>query len=339
MKNVVIMGQSPAVHTAVKSLLDRDPSVGITLVTCDGHLPYDRMLLSGLIDRSVKENDLFCAGEDFYKSAQVQVIVGKDISRINFNRRRIFMADKVHVDFEGLIIADGLEPRLPAFKGIRRQGVFHLARLETVKNLVRYLTFTETVLVEPLGFSGIKAALALRAVGKDVIVAVRDEALLAGILSAERSDALARALEKRGIRILSGGIDDVIGETEVKAARLKSGKVIACDMVVIEEVAPDLRFLTDTELGGGERVAVSGPFRTVMPGVHAMDVACCAEALKFTGTYAMNPEAGVIQAPVAVAGLWGDESALGVTDLLPRDILETFFHPEELAPIVPEVTS
>ena len=339
MKNVVIIGQSPAAYAAVKALLDRDPSVGITLISCDGQLPYDRMLLPGLIDRSVKENDIFCAGEDFYRSAQVQVVAGKEISRVNFNRKRIFMADKVHVDFEGLIMADGPEPRLPAFKGVRRQGVFHLARLAVVKDLVRYLTFTETVLVEPLGFSGIKAALALKAVGKDVIVALRGELLLSGILPAGRSEALARALEKRGIRLIPGGIDDIIGETEVKAVRLKSGKVVACDMVVIEDVAPDLRFLSDTELVAAERIPVTGPFRTNILGVHAIDVVCQDDSLKFTGAYALNTETGVFQAPVAVAGLWGDDKPLTGTDLLPRDILDAFFHPEELAPVVPEVTS
>ncbi len=339
MKNVVIIGQSPAAYAAVKSLLDRDPSLGITLISCDGQFPYDRMLLAGLIDRSVKENDIFCAREDFYKSAQVQVIAGKEISRVNFNRKRIFMAEKIHVDFDGLIITDGPELRLPAFKGIRRQGVFHLARLETVKNLVRYLPLTETVVVEPLGFSGIKAALALKAVGKDVIVAMHDEVLLSGIISPERSQALARALEKRGIRLTPGGMDDIIGETEVKAVRLRSGKVVACDMVVLEDVAPDLRFLNDTELVVAERIPVTGPFRTNMAGVHAIDVACRADALKFTGAYAHNTDTGVLQASVAVNGLWGDESVLSETDLLPRDILEAFFHPEELAAVVPEANS
>lgn len=339
MKNVVIIGQSPAAHAAVKALLDRDPSVGITLISCDGQLPYDRALLPGLIDRSVRENDIFCAGEDFYTSAKVQVVAGKEISRINFNRKRVFCADKIQVDFDGLIIADGTDVRLPPFKGIRRQGVFHLARLDAVKGLVRYLALTETAVVEPLGFAGIKSALALKAVGKDVIIVMRNEVLLPGVLSELRSQALARALEKRGIRLIPGGIDDIIGETEVKAVRLKSGKVVACDMVVMEDVAPDLRFLNDTELeAAAGRIPVTGPFRTNIPGVHAVDAACQSADLKFTGTYAFS-ETAALQAAAAVAGLWGDEKTLTEADLLPRDILDTFFHPEELEPVASEVIS
>ena len=189
MKNIVVIGQSPAAYAAVKNTLDRDPSLGVTLISCDGQFPYDAMLIPGLIDRSVKENDVFCAPEDFYKSAQVQVILDKEISRINFDRKKIFLAEKVQVSFDGLIIADAPQVKMPPLKGIRRQGVFHLARLGTLKELVRYLTFTETALVEPLGFAGIKAALALKSVGKDVIVLARHEVLLPGILTPQRSQA------------------------------------------------------------------------------------------------------------------------------------------------------
>ena len=179
----------------------------------------------------------------------------------------------------------------------------------------------------------------MKAVGKDVIVAVREDALWTKIMAPQRAQALSRALEKRGIRLVSGGMDDIIGETEVKAVRLKSGKVVACDMAVIEDAAPDLRFLNDTELVLDERIPVTRTFRTNIPEVYAIDAACQNNDLKFTGAYGLNTEIGSLQAPVAVAGLWGDDKTLAEADLVPRDILGTLFHPEELAPVVSEVTS
>ncbi len=337
MKNVVIIGQSPAAFAAVKAILDRDPSVAVTLISCDGQLPYDRMLLPGLVDRSVKEKDLFCADEDFYKSAKIQLIQGKEISRINFTRKRVFMADKIQADFDGLIITDGPDPRLPQIKGVRRQGVFHLARLETVRSLVRYLPFTETAVVEPVGFCGIKAALALKAVGKDVAVVLRQETLLPDILAPQRGQVLAQALLKRGVRVISGGIEDIIGEAEVKAVRLKSGKVVACDMAVFEDVAVDLRYLSETELESAERITVSGSFRTQVAGVYALDAVCQMESPRFAGGYWNDTDIGRVQASVAVAGLWGEDTAPTATDGVPRDILDQLFHPEELLLPVTEV--
>ncbi|GEM_PF-1685062 len=348
MKNIIIIGNSPAAHAAVKAVLDRDPSAAVTLISCDGHLPYDRMLLPGLIDRSVMEKNIYGAPADFYAAAQVQVVLDKEVSRINFDRKRVFLADvpvegkasggKAHADYDGLIIADLTQTRLPALKGIRRQGVFHLARLESVKNLIRYLSFTETVLIEPSGFSGIRAALALKAAGKDVIVAARHDMLLPDILTPDRSAMLARALAVRGVRVLpsGGGVADIIGEAEVKAVRFCSGKVVACDMVVLADVSPDLRFLEDTALAMAGRIPVTGTFRTNLPDVYAIDAVCQSDMPKFTGGYGMDTAVGCVQAWTVVAGLWGEDKMVAEADLVPRDMLDDFFHPQELLPLSPE---
>jgi NAD(P)H-nitrite reductase large subunit len=349
MKNIALIGQSPAIHTAIKDLLQRDPSLGLTLISADGNLPYDRMLLPGLIDRSVKEKDIFCAAESFYKEAQVQVILDKEISRINFTRNRVFCADRVkdpkavagkaNYDFDTLIIADAPEVRFPPMKGVRRQGVFHIATLASVKDLIRYLTFTETVVVEPLGFAGVRAALALKAVGKDVIVASRQESLLSDILPLERSKALMHALEKRGVRVMpsGGAIEDIIGETEVKAVRFKAGKVVACDMVVLEDVSPDMRFLNDTGITTAQRIVTSASGVTNMEGVYAIDAIAEINEPKFMGGYWINTTVGIDQASVVVASLFGDARQMTQDDLALKDILETFFHPQELSPAPTEV--
>ena len=332
MKNVAIIGQSPAVHAAVKALLERDPSLGITVISCDGQRPYDRMLLPGLIDRSVKEKDIFCAPVDYYTSAQVQLVLDKEIQRVNFVRHRVFCADKAQVDFDGLIIADAPHLRLPQFKGIRRQGVFNLARFASVKALIAYLAFTETVVIEPLGFAGIRAALALKAVGKEVLVSVRDEGLLTGLIPPERATALSKALEQRGVRVIvsSGGITDIIGENEVKAVRLKSGKVVACDMVVLEDVAPDMRFVGETELAVMDRIPVTDALLSNMPGVYAMDITAQIDMFQYSGQNWLDTDTGSAQASVAAANMLGEEKKLMASDLASRDILETFFHPQEL---------
>ncbi len=247
MKHIVVIGQSPAAYAFVKDALERDPEAQVTLISCDGALPYDHARLPGLIDRSVKESDIFCAPQDFYAQDRIKVILDKEISRVNADRHRVFLAEKVQVAFDEITIIDAPQVKLPPLKGIRRKGVFHLVRLAAVKDLIKYLTFTETALVEPLGFAGIRAVLALKAAGKDVIALVRQEALLPGILSPERSQMLVRALEGRGVRVIfsGGGVEDVIGEVEVKAVRLKSGKVVACEMFVTEDVTFDMSFLTD----------------------------------------------------------------------------------------------
>ncbi|MFH0753524.1 MAG: FAD-dependent oxidoreductase [Candidatus Omnitrophota bacterium] len=342
MKNIAIIGHSPAAYLAVKFLLERDPSLGLTLISADGQLPYDRTLLPGLIDRSVKEKNIFCAGEDFYAASQVQVVLDKEISRINFTRNRIYGTDRVaevkvpankaQYDFDTLILLDSPQVRLPQIKGVRRQGVFHLATLRTVKDLIRYLPFTETVVVEPRGFSGIRAALALKAVGKDVIIASRHEALLSDVISVPRSGELVAALEKRGVRVMysGGAVEDVIGENEVKAVRFKAGKVVACDMIILEDAVADLRFLSDTGISMSERILTSVNGLTNIPGVYAADVVAEIPELGMTGGYWVSTEIGGIQAGVVAGALFGEDRILVRDDFSPRDMTGTFFHPQEI---------
>ncbi|MEI8011496.1 MAG: FAD-dependent oxidoreductase, partial [Candidatus Omnitrophota bacterium] len=263
------------------------------------------------------------------------------ISRVNLTRQRVFLADKIQADFDGLIITDGPQPRLPQHKGIRRQGVFHLARIDSVKNLIRYLVFTETVAIELSGFSGVRAALALRAAGKEVVVIMRQDVFLPDILSPERSAMLIRAFTARGIHILSssGGVMDIIGETEVKAVRLGSGKIIACDMVILENITPDLRFLGDVFPVTCLNIPVTHNFRTNFPDVYAIDALSQVDAFKLPGNYSLDTQVGCAQAMIAISGLWDDEKEICELNYNQRDMLNDFFHPQELEPFSQEVTS
>lgn len=323
MEKFVLIGQSAAFLPAIDILRSTKPDASITIISCDGHLPYDRARLPELISKKAKEKELFLADEDYYKKLNVQVLTGKEITRINFNRKRVFMEDRQNVDFDALILADAPQVKLPSYKGTRRSGVFHLARLETVKSLVRFLPFVETALVECSSWQGVETALALKNLGKEVILSGSEGSLLAHVLVEEASQKLARLLEKRGIQImLNNGIEDILGETEVKAVRLKSGKVIASDMVVLEDVSPDLRFLAEGDLVVGERIATGPSLRTNLSYICAIDAVFQMELPKMTGSYAFTREASERQGVLAAKALCGELE--GVFEMPPLNV-DAFF--------------
>ncbi|MBF0486310.1 MAG: FAD-dependent oxidoreductase [Candidatus Omnitrophica bacterium] len=311
MEKFVVVGQSRAVVTAVKTIRSLRPEALVTIVSCDGQYPYDRFLLPLLIGRKLKDKDLFLETEEFYKANNIEVILDKEITRINFNRRRVFLAERNYVDYDVLIMADMPGIRLPEIKGNRRTGVFHLSRLETVKSLIRYLPFTETALIQVTGAVGIETALFLKALGKEVLVSTSQERLLAEALPAESSNLLAALLEKRGIRsLLNNNLDDILGDSELKAVRFKSGKVMACDMVLFEDVAPDLRFLNDNDLVLTERIHVTGSMASNMANVYALDSLCQMETPKIMGSYSLDPALADRQAEVAIKNSLGEAAVL-----------------------------
>jgi NAD(P)H-nitrite reductase large subunit len=244
----------------------------------------------------VKEKDVFFHPAEFYKSLGVEVVTDKEITRINAVRRRIFLEERRQFEYDGLVLTDAPQLAFADIKGTRRSGVFHLARLETVKSLIRFLPFTETALLEVSGWSGIRTALALKALGKEVVIVTRGNALLEGVITAEGAETLMCLLDKRGLRVvLASGIDDIIGENEVRAVRLRTGKVMACEMVVVEAVAPDLRFM---ESEGAE------PGRVRM--VH--DLMSSRESSEYLGDAAARALCG--ESVPEGAGMTGDAGAL-----------------------------
>ena len=340
MSRLVIIGQSPAVVSAIKKIREEADGWDITLISADGERPYDRSLLAKLIARKVKENELFCETDDFYTANKVDLILDKEITRINFNRRKVFLAERAQVDYDDLIICDAPQPRLPEKKGIRKTGVFHLARLDAVRKLIKYLPFTETAVVEVVSLTGIETALALKEIGKDVIIVASEEVLLSGLLGEGTARLFLKLLEKKGIRIFLGSmIEDILGDVELKAVRLKSGKVLACEMVVFDDVAPDLRFLSEGDLVMTERITVMGTMHTNLHHVYAVDTVIEMQSPRMKGSYSQATSIGQRQGEVAAMNVRGMEAVFTMDASDGRASLEAFFSCDEVKAVEDEINS
>jgi len=328
---VVIIGQSPAVVAAIKILRQDGGDFDITLISTDNSLPYDRSFFPHLITQKGKEKGLFCEAEDFYKSNRVEVVLNKEISRINFSRRKVFLADKFQVEYDILILADAPQPRLPDRKGIRKTGVFTLARIDAMRNLIRHLPFTETAVIELSGWTGLKTALALKEAGKDVVVVSGKDTLLPGVLTQDLSVLLLALLEKRGVRvILNTRVEDVLGEGECKAVRFTSGKVLAAEMFIVEDVRPDLRFLEGADIVMSDGIVVTGTLQTSAPSAYAVDVMAQLQEPPLVGNYLLPTCIGAAQAVVAVSSIKGVTATFTLDPEDPRKRLETVFSAEDV---------
>ncbi len=340
MSKLVIIGQSPAVVAVIKKIRENAEERDITLISADGERPYDRSLFAKLIARKVKDKDLFCEAEEFYTANKVELILDKEITRLNFNRCKIFLADRAHVDYDDLIIADAPQPRLPEKKGIRKVGVFHLARLDAVRRLIKYLPFTETAVVEAVSLVGIETALALKENGKDVIIVTSEDQVMSGILGEDGARLLFKLLEKRGIRVFTGSaIEDILGDVELKAVRLKSGKVLACEMVVFDDVAPDLRFLAESDLVVSERITVKATMQTNLPHVWAIDTVIEMQEPKMKGNYSLAKAIGRLQGEVAAMNVRSEETIFTWEASDGRASLEAIFSLDEIKGVEAENTS
>lgn len=275
MKNVVILGSSPAGIKAAEEIRKTDPEAEIS-VFCEGNtLPFNREILGNFVAGEIKEENIFYRPKEFYKAQKINVILGKKIQRVDFKKNRLITEEKEQVLFDTLIINDVPMIRLPDIKGAQKMGVFHLRRLSDAKDLLSVLHLVDALTIQADGILALKTAVGIRKKKKEIIWILPSSHVLSGLMDREPADFLAKELEENGIRIVrENAIAEVLGEGDVKAIRLKTGKVIATQAVMIGGALPELKLFSETALKLNAGILTNGIFKTNLDNVFALDHVC-----------------------------------------------------------------
>jgi nitrite reductase (NADH) large subunit len=265
MNNIVFIGNSLAAVKAIEDIRQVNSSVGITLIT-DGYYPYDRERLFSYLAKEIKEKQTLVRPESFYKEHKVRVITDQTITRFNFKRNQIFFENKEQLEYDILVLADIAAPRWPDIKGTHKQGVAHVVRLKDVKAVAEQLPFIETVTVQLTSMTGFRTLCALSNAVKEVVVSTPSNEILKGWLDADSSSMLKQLLEQSGVRLmLDNPIEEILGDTEAKAVRFKSGKVFAADIIILDDLRLDTRIIKESGL------ELIGSYQTNFKNVYLVD--------------------------------------------------------------------
>ncbi|MBF0489662.1 MAG: FAD-dependent oxidoreductase [Candidatus Omnitrophica bacterium] len=240
MSKILIVGNSLAVTKAIENIRQNDQKSEIVLFCTESVLPYDRFTLPSLVAGLIKESKTHPLPEDFFKENRVEVIANEKLLRISLKRKYLTTEKKTQIDYDQLMIAD-LGTLTPlSIKGHQKKGVFDCALLSSVKELIKYLPFADTVFVSVTNFQGFNMACALHAQGKEVVIVTTDPFLLSNVFDEETSTLLKQIIESKGIRVMANNsIDEILGDSEVKAVRLQSAKVAAAQIVIVDGLPLD----------------------------------------------------------------------------------------------------
>ena len=258
MRKIVIIGNSAAGTSAAQALRERDKDARITIVTDEPFLGYERPRVLKFLDGKVKERDLIFRGKDFYANFGVELLNGKRVVEVSVHRRRIHFKDKESLDFDDLVIASGRRVALPSLKGIHKEGVVGLNGLVEIKFIMERLPIAHTVLVVGTGPVANEVAR---------ILAVRK-------IDVKFFGALDPAVE--GVEAISDNpIIEALGDSELKAVRLSSQKVIGASLLVFAgQKEANVDFIKDTDIKIDRGVLVDASLRTNIPYIFAVgDVA------------------------------------------------------------------
>lgn len=313
MKRIIVLGSSVAAGKISEEIRRLDPESEIILMGFDGCYPYDRYLFAPVIAKEVEYPQVFCRDKEFYERNRIQVIADKKIARVNLVRRRITTEDKTAFAYDALVIADAPGYRLPSIKGVNKNGVFGLTHLKEIDAILDVLPLVETVVIQSDTPQGLQIAAAFLKREKEVVWVVSAETILPEVLEPETGRKVAEILEGKNnrLRIVCGNtIAEILGEGDAKAVRLKTGKVLATQMVILGNLQGDFRLFADSSLKIQTRICVDECFRTNVENVFAVGYAAAGGCPIWAGEDGMPSVLSEQEAGITAAVLSGQPQSL-----------------------------
>lgn len=276
MKQFVIIGNSAAGIAAVEAIRSRDLESKITVISDEDYACYCRCLISYYLAGDVGEDKILYRPETFYKENNIELLLNKKVSRIDPKKNKVICEDKSQIGFDSLLIATGASPKFPETPGIKKRGVFGLRTIKDAKEISGLLPVTKTVCVLGGGLIGLKAAHALKKRKIDVKVIIKSQQVLSQMLDFEAAQFVQKRLEENGVEIIFGqDVREVIGNGDIRAVKLESGKAIGCSLIIVGKgVSPSVGLVKDTEIKVNEGVIADNLLQTNIPNIFAAGDVC-----------------------------------------------------------------
>jgi nitrite reductase (NADH) large subunit len=244
MKKIIILGNTSEASRCAEKLRQENKGYSITILTTDGACPYDETKLSLFAGEEISLKDTSVKPKDFYEKNNIQIISDKKLTRINTKRARIFGEDREQWEYDVLIIADLPNKRFPEIKGANKEGIYNFRSLTHLEDLVKKYPFIETIIIETNSVEGFKFAASLIKKGKEVAI-ISSEAQMA---IPEDVQNLLTSETARFQIFADNAIAEILGDSDIKAVRLKSGKVLGCQAVAVEAMREDYRIFSDWDI-------------------------------------------------------------------------------------------
>ncbi len=275
MKRIVIIGSSSIGVSAAQQIREKDKEASISIITFESYLPYDSEGFFEKLSNKGGSADISYKIQDFYKQHKIDLFLEKKISRINFQRKKIYTDDKVQIEYDELIITESPKNLFPQIKGTNKNGVYAFSKLTDVDQIVLSLPLIDSVIVQSGHFHGLRIAASLISWGKEVLIVNPFANFFAQSLNPEMAIFVNRQIEQKGIRLIDETrISEVLGDSHVKAVRLQTEKVIASQDVIFAEAENDLRLFQGLNVNEANQIIVDDRFRTNQENVFAIGNVC-----------------------------------------------------------------
>lgn len=231
---VVVGGGMAAIRLAER--LAGDDRLAVTVLADEPHAPYNRILLSAVLEGTYPAEALTLRSEEWCASNGIDLRLGARVLEIDRDVREVVLVDGERVAWDRLVLACGSIPTLPPIRGlVRRDGTLHpkvhaFRSLADCRRLEAALAPGQRAVVVGGGLLGLQVARALGVRGLPTEVVEGADHLLASQVGPGAGRVLARDLRRLGTEVYTGA--RAVRLTD-DGLQLDNGYVLPTDLVVL----------------------------------------------------------------------------------------------------------
>ena len=281
MSRIVVVGNGMAATRLVEELVAHGTGHEITVLGDEPHPPYNRILLSAVLEGTHPVEALTLREPDWYAAHGVDLRLGTRVLHVDRDRREALLVDGTLVPYDRLVLATGSIPTLPPIRGlVRPEGRLHekvhaFRSLQDCLGLMERVAAAERAVVVGGGLLGLQVARALSVRGLATEVVEGGDHLLRSQVGPPAGAILARDLRRLGTEVYTGA--RAVRLTDAGLV-LDNGVTLPTDLVVLTAGGrPATALARAAGLSVRRGVVVDGQLTSVDdPHLHA--IGDCAEA-------------------------------------------------------------
>ncbi|WP_457567086.1 NAD(P)/FAD-dependent oxidoreductase [Desulfurobacterium sp.] len=231
----VIVGNSAAAVGSINGIRKVDKEGEITVITYEKEGCYSKPMIADILV-DLPEEKLIYKDKKFFEQKNVRVLLGTKAIKIDPEKKEVVLDTGIAENYDKLLISTGAKPFVPPIKGNEKEGVFTFTELSKAKAAKEYITKNgiKDVVVIGSGFIGLEVAYFLRKKGINVYVVELLNKVLGKALDNRGSEIVEKIMRDIGINFFfEDTVEEILGNEKVESVKLKSGKIINAEMVIV----------------------------------------------------------------------------------------------------------
>lgn len=269
---VLIIGSSAGAISCAENIKKGNKDIEVTVVSNDFIKPYFRPTLSHMILDDSYSDKLFFKKDDFYSSNDINLVLSKNIVKIDRDKKIVISEDGDSIQYDKLVLAVGSYNFMPPIENIDVEGVFNLKYYSDLLKINEYSKDIENITIIGGGLLGIEAAWAFKNAGKKVTILEFAPRLMIRQLSEKASEIIKKELEKSGIRVITNNsTKTIVGDNKVEKIILQSEEEIKTDLLFFSVgVRPNTDLAKESELSVDRGIVVDNNMITSDKDIYAV---------------------------------------------------------------------